>query len=280
MKQYLELAQRVLDEGVTESNRTGIDTIRTFGAQMRFDLSDNKIAAVTTKQLHHKSILHELVWMWHGMTNIQYLNDNGVRIWDEWADENGDLGQVYGAQWRRWPVLERMGLGYMQTYVDQLKTVIETLKTNPTDRRMIVNSWNVGQLDKMALPPCHLMFQLFSQPNPSGEGKRQLKLQIYQRSVDVFLGLPFNLEFYSVLAHLIAHLTDHEAVELIHVSGDAHIYSNHVKQIEKQLTRKPKDCTPRVFISDEVTCMDDVAYEHFTIDGYKSHGKLTGKVAV
>ena len=280
MKQYLQLAYQVMTEGDKEQNRTGIPTTSIFGSQMRFDLTDGKVALVTTKKIHLPSVLHELIWMLSGDTNIKYLQDNGVRIWNEWADENGNLNKVYGHQWRRWERTRRHGMGFTTESIDQIANIIKTLKTNPTDRRIIVSAWNVADIDEMALPPCHMMFQLKSKPAKEEGGKRRLSLQIYQRSVDVFLGLPFNLAFYSVLCHMIAAQTDHVAEELIHVGGDVHIYENHEAQIMEQLERKPKDCTPRVSFTDGIKSIFDYKFEDITITDYKSHPAIKGVVAV
>ena len=279
MKQYLNLAYQVLTEGEKEDNRTGIRATSLFGSQMRFDISNGKLALVTTKKLHLKSIVHELLWMISGDTNTKYLKDNGVRIWDEWADAEGNLGPVYGAQWRNWLVTRKHGMGFATYGVDQLANVIERLKTDPTDRRLIVSAWNVAALDDMALPPCHMMFQLKSKPAKVEGGKRRLSLQIYQRSVDVFLGLPFNLAFYSLLTHMIAAQTGHEADELIHVGGDVHVYENHEDQMQTQLEREVMDCVPRVVLAKKESLFD-YTFEDIQIVGYKSHPALRGKVAV
>lgn len=280
MRNYLNLAYEVLTTGEKESNRTGIPTTSIFGSQMRFDLTDGKVALVTTKKLHLKSIIHELLWMISGNTNIAYLKENGVRIWDEWADENGNLGKVYGHQWRFWTKITPHGLGYRTEYIDQLAKVIETLKTNPTDRRIIVSAWNVGDLDDMALPPCHMMFQFKSKPAKKKGGKRRLSLQIYQRSVDVFLGLPFNLAFYSILCHMVAAQTNHVAEELIHVGGDVHIYENHEKQMLTQLEREVIDCKPTVKLNPNIQSLFDYKFEDIEIVGYESHPAIKGDVAV
>lgn len=281
MKQYLELAQKVLAEGYYEGNRTGIPTTQIFGTMMRFDLTGGKIAAVTTKKIHHKSIVHELLWMISGSTNVKYLQENGVRIWNEWADADGELGPVYGAQWRKWATFEETDAGMQKVIIDQLQTnVIDKLRTAPQDRRIILNAWNVGALEKMNLPPCHMMFQIDSAPAKVEGGKRQLRLLMFQRSVDVFLGLPFNIEFYSILAHMIAQVTNHEAVELIPMGGNVHIYENHMEQIKTQLTRNPYPHTTKVKLNPAIQEIDDFIYDDIEIVGYQSHDKLTGKVAV
>ncbi len=280
MKQYLDLAQHVLDNGYVETHeRTGVTTTQVFGTQMRFDLSGGKIAAITTKEIHHKSIIHELLWMIAGDTNVKYLQENGVRIWNEWAREDGELGPVYGAQWRKWTTFKPMGMGVKKIVIDQLANMVNKLRHAPTDRRILVNAWNVGDLDEMQLPPCHMMFQVDSEPASEEDGKRKLRLQMYQRSVDVFLGLPFNLEFYSILAHMLAQVTNHEAVELIHVGGNVHIYENHLKQIQTQIKRKPKS-QASVRLNPNIKEIDDFTYDDVEIVGYSSHPKLTGKVAV
>lgn len=279
MQQYLEIAQRVLDEGYYEQNRTGVATTQIFGTQSRYDLSDNKLAAVTTKEIHHKSVIHELLWMISGSTNVKYLQENGVRIWNEWCDADGELGPVYGAQWRKWTTFKKMGMGHQKVVVDQLADVIKKLREAPQDRRIILSAWNVADLPEMNLPPCHMMFQVDSAPAAVEGGKRQLRLQMYQRSVDVFLGLPFNLEFYSILAHMLAAVTGHEAVELIHTGGNVHIYENHMEQIKKQLKRKPK-APATLKLNPAIKEIDDFTFDDIEIVGYTSHPKLTGKVAV
>ena len=224
MREYLDLMQRILDEGVEKSDRTGTGTISVFGHQMRFDLSEG-FPVVTTKKVHLKSVIHELLWFISGETNIGYLQDNGVRIWNEWADENGDLGPVYGKQWRRWKTQDG-------TEVDQLAKAIEMIKTNPNSRRIIVSAWNAGELDEMALMPCHAFFQ-FRVAN----GK--LDCQLYQRSADVFLGVPFNIASYALLTHMVAQVCGLEAGEFVHTIGDAHLYLNHLEQAKLQLSREP-----------------------------------------
>lgn len=280
MKQFLNLAYQVLTEGDKEQNRTGVPSTSIFGSQMRFDLTDGKLALVTTKKLHLPSIVHELIWMLSGDTNVKYLQDNNVRIWNEWADENGNLNKVYGHQWRKWERIRRHGMGFVTEQIDQISNIINTLKANPTDRRIIVSAWNVADIEEMALPPCHMMFQLKSKPAKVEGGKRRLSLQIYQRSVDVFLGLPFNLAFYSLMTHMIAAQTGHVAEELIHVGGDVHIYENHEEQIQTQLERKVIDCTPRVVLREDITSIFDYTFADITIEGYKSHPAIKGVVAV
>ena len=261
MKQYLDLLKHVMETGVDKPNRTGIDTRSVFGAQMRFDLSKG-FPLVTTKKVHLKSIIHELIWLLSGNTNIKYLQDNNVRIWNEWADENGNLGPVYGAQWRNFN-----GEG-----IDQIKDVVNRLKTNPNDRRMIVSAWNPAQIDKMALPPCHAFFQFYT-----ANGK--LSCQLYQRSCDLFLGVPFNIASYSLLTMMMAQVTGFEPGEFVHTLGDAHIYHNHFDQVNEQLLRTPYDL-PKMKINPEVKDIDDFKYEDFELTDYQCHPTLKGVVAV
>jgi len=263
MKQYLDIARLVLDKGIQKGDRTGTGTISHFGHQMRFDLSEG-FPLVTTKKLHLKSIIHELIWFLKGDTNIKYLKDNGVRIWDEWADENGDLGKIYGHQWRSWE-----GNGVT---IDQIQEVVDTLKTNPDSRRIIVSAWNVAQLDQMALPPCHCFMQFYV-----ANGK--LSLQLYQRSADLFLGVPFNIASYSLLLLMMAQVTGLEAGEFIHTFGDVHIYNNHIDQVKEQLTREPYKL-PTMVLNKEVTNIFDFKYEDFTLVGYEAHPHIKGQVAV
>ena len=263
MKQYLDLARLVLEKGVQKGDRTGTGTISHFGHQMRFDLSEG-FPLVTTKKLHLKSIIHELLWFLKGDTNIKYLKENGVRIWNEWADDHGDLGKIYGHQWRSWE-----GDGVV---IDQIQEVVDTLKTNPDSRRIIVSSWNVAQLDQMALPPCHCFMQFYV-----ANGK--LSLQLYQRSADLFLGVPFNIASYSLLLLMMAQVTGLEAGEFIHTFGDVHIYNNHIDQIKEQLTREPYKL-PTMVLNKEVTNIFDFKYEDFTLVGYEAHPHIKGEVAV
>ncbi len=261
MKAYLDVLQHILDKGVDKPNRTGIDTRSVFGAQMRFDLSEG-FPLVTTKKVHLKSIIHELIWLLSGNTNIKYLTDNGVRIWNEWADENGDLGPVYGAQWRNFN-----GQG-----IDQIADVIHRIKTNPNDRRMIVSAWNPAQIDQMALPPCHAFFQFYV-----ANGK--LSCQLYQRSCDMFLGVPFNIASYSLLTMMIAQVTGLEPGDFVHTLGDAHIYHNHFDQVREQLSRTPY-ALPKMKINPAVTDINEFKYEDFELVDYVSHPTLKGVVAV
>lgn len=261
MKQYLDLLQHIMENGTDKPNRTGIDTRSVFGAQMRFDLSKG-FPLVTTKKVHLKSIIHELIWLLSGNTNIKYLKDNNVRIWNEWADKDGNLGPVYGAQWRNFN-----GQG-----IDQIKDVVNRLKTNPNDRRMIVSAWNPAQIDQMALPPCHAFFQFYT-----ANGK--LSCQLYQRSCDMFLGVPFNIASYSLLTMMMAQVTGFEPGDFVHTLGDAHIYHNHFDQVKEQISRTPFEL-PQMKINPDVKNIDDFKYEDFELVNYQSHGKLEGVVAV
>lgn len=280
MRQYLQLGKQILADGLHSDNRTDTPSISLFGSQSRYDLTNGKIAAITTKKIHFKSIIHELLWMISGDTNVGYLRENGVTIWDEWADENGDLGPVYGAQWRKHKSFSRSGMGLKVSVIDQLAIAIDTLINNPNSRRIIVDSWSVADLPEMALPPCHMLFQFYSKPSPLAGYPRELSIQVYQRSVDYFLGLPFNLAFYSILCHMVAQVTGHTAKELIHIGGDVHIYENHVKQVELQLSREPKEETATVALNPSITSIDDFTFKDIEIVGYKSHAHIAGKVAV
>lgn len=264
MRQYLSLLQHVLDHGVEKSDRTGTGTISTFGYQMRFDLSEG-FPMVTTKKLHLKSIIYELLWFIKGDTNVKYLQENGVRIWNEWADENGDLGPVYGKQWRSWQ-------GADGKTVDQLMKVVSTLKENPDSRRMIINAWNVGELDKMALTPCHCMFQFYV-----ADGK--LSCQLFQRSADCFLGVPFNIASYALFTMMIAQVCNLEVGEFVHTFGDAHIYKDHLEQTKLQLSRDPRPL-PTMKINPEVHSILDFTYEDFTLIDYNPHPHIKAKVSV
>lgn len=264
MKQYQAFLNHILEEGTFKGDRTGTGTISTFGYQMRFDLSEG-FPLVTTKKCHLKSIIHELLWFISGDTNVKYLQENGVRIWNEWADENGDLGPVYGKQWRRWETADGR-------VIDQLAQVIEDIKTNPNSRRLIVNAWNVGELDQMALPPCHMFFQFYV-----NNGK--LSCQLYQRSADAFLGVPFNIASYALLVMMVAQVTGLEAGEFVHTIGDAHVYSNHVEQVKLQLTREPY-ALPQMKLNPAVTSIDEFKFEDFELVNYEAHPHIAGKVAV
>ncbi len=264
MQSYLDLLQHILDTGVEKSDRTGTGTISCFGYQMRFDLQEG-FPMLTTKKLHLKSIIHELLWFLKGDTNIKYLKDNGVGIWDEWADENGDLGPVYGHQWRSW-------VGADGQVHDQIKDVLNTIKTNPDSRRMIVNAWNVGDLQKMALTPCHALFQFYV-----ANGK--LSCQLYQRSADVFLGVPFNIASYALLTMMMAQVCGLQYGEFIHTFGDVHLYSNHVEQAKLQLTRTPFPL-PTMKINPDVKDLFDFKFEDFTLENYQSHPHIKAPVAI
>jgi len=264
MKQYLDLMQHVKTHGVRKSDRTGTGTLSVFGYQMRFDISE-KFPAVTTKKLHFKSIIHELLWFLQGETNTRYLKDHGVTIWDEWADENGELGPVYGSQWRSWHTADGRT-------IDQIREVIEQIKKYPDSRRLIVSAWNVGEIDKMALAPCHAFFQFYV-----AEGK--LSCQMYQRSADIFLGVPFNIASYSLLTMMIAQVTGLKAGEFVHTLGDAHLYLNHLEQVETQLAREPLPW-PVMKLNPDVKSILDFKYEDFELVGYQSHPAIPAPIAV
>ena len=264
MKQYLDLKAHVLAHGHAKGDRTGTGTLSVFGHQMRFDLAEG-FPLVTTKKLHLRSIIHELLWFIRGETNIQYLHDNKVRIWDEWADANGDLGPVYGAQWRSWPARDG-------STIDQLVKLIAMIRQNPNSRRLMVTAWNPADVDAMALPPCHCLFQFYV----AGD---KLSCQLYQRSADIFLGVPFNIASYALLTHMIAQVTGLKAGEFIHTLGDAHLYVNHLDQAREQLTRRPYPL-PTLKIARDVREIDDFAYEDFVIEGYESHPHIAAPVAV
>ncbi len=264
MQQYLDLMKRAYDNGVVKEDRTGTGIKSVFGHQMRFDLSEG-FPMVTTKKLHLKSIIHELLWFLKGSGNVKYLQDNGVRIWNEWADENGDLGPVYGVQWRSWQGADG------RTH-DQIKNVIEQIKANPNSRRLIVNAWNVGELENMALPPCHMFFQFYV-----ANGK--LSCQLYQRSADIFLGVPFNIASYALLTMMVAQVCGLEPGDFVHTLGDAHIYSNHMEQCKLQMSREPM-ALPTLKINPEVKNIDDFKFEDFELVGYEAHPHIKGIVAV
>jgi thymidylate synthase len=264
MRQYLDLIQQIYDHGAIKEDRTGTGTRSLFGHQMRFDLADS-FPLLTTKKLHLRSIIHELLWFLTGDTNIQYLRDNKVRIWDEWADEDGNLGPVYGHQWRSWQSTDGR-------VIDQISDVIGNIKSNPDSRRLIVSAWNVGDVDKMALPPCHLLFQFYV-----ANGK--LSCQLYQRSADVFLGVPFNIASYALLTLMVAQVTSLQPGEFVHTLGDAHLYSNHLEQAELQLSREPLDL-PTLRINPDVTNIFDFKFEDFTLDNYDPHPHIKASVAV
>ena len=264
MQQYLNLLNRILTEGTQKGDRTGTGTLSIFGHQMRFDLRDG-FPLLTTKKLHLKSIIYELLWFLRGDTNVHYLQEHGVRIWDEWADENGELGPVYGHQWRSWP-------DYKGGTIDQIKNVVDMIKHNPDSRRMLVTAWNPAEVDDMALPPCHCLFQFYV-----ADGR--LSLQLYQRSADSFLGVPFNLASYALLLQMIAQVTGLEAGEFIHTTGDTHLYLNHLEQAKLQLTREPRPL-PKMKINPDVKDIFDFKYEDFELIGYDPLPHIPGVVAV
>ncbi|MBW6459038.1 MAG: thymidylate synthase [Bacteroidales bacterium] len=264
MKQYLDLLEHVLKTGVEKPDRTGTGTISVFGYQMRFDLEQG-FPVMTTKKLHLRSIIHELLWFLKGDTNLKYLHDNNVTIWDEWADGNGDLGHIYGYQWRSWPTPDGRK-------IDQISNVIASIKTNPDSRRHIVSAWNVGELDRMALPPCHLLFQFYV-----ADGR--LSCQLYQRSCDIFLGVPFNIASYALLTMMMAQVTGLNPGEFIHTLGDAHIYLNHIDQVKLQLSRTPFPL-PQMILNPERKSIFDFIYEDFKLENYQSHPHIKGEISV
>ena len=264
MKQYLDLCQRVLNEGTEKHDRTGTGTISVFGHQMRFNLEEG-FPLLTTKKLHLKSIIHELLWFLNGDTNIKYLQDNGVRLWNEWADENGELGPVYGHQWRSWP-------DYQGGHIDQITQLVEQIKKNPDSRRHIVSAWNVAEVNNMALPPCHTLFQFYV-----ADGK--LSLQLYQRSADIFLGVPFNIASYALLLQMMAQVTGLRVGDFVHTFGDAHIYLNHIEQVKLQLSRDPRPL-PKMVINPNIKDIFDFKFEDFSLQDYDPHPHIKGVVAV
>lgn len=264
MKQYQELLQRILDTGVKKEDRTGTGTLSVFAHQMRFNLQDG-FPLLTTKKLHTRSIIHELLWFLKGDTNTVYLHDNKVTIWDEWADENGDLGPIYGKQWRAWEAKDGR-------VIDQIGELIEQIKKTPDSRRLLVSAWNVGDLDKMALPPCHIIFQFYVANN-------RLSCQLYQRSADVFLGVPFNIASYALLTHMIAQVCGLDVGEFIHTTGDTHLYLNHIEQARLQLTRTPYQL-PTLKLNESITDINDFKYEDIAIENYESHPHIKASVAV
>ena len=264
MKQYLELVKHVLDNGVFKGDRTGTGTKSVFGYQMRFNMADG-FPLLTTKKVHLKSIIHELLWFLQGSTNVHYLQENGVRIWNEWAADDGELGPIYGYQWRSWP-------DYDGGHIDQISDVIEQIKHNPDSRRLIVSAWNVAQVPQMALPPCHTLFQFYV-----ADGK--LSLQLYQRSGDIFLGVPFNIASYALLLLMVAQVTGLEPGEYIHTLGDAHIYSNHFDQVNEQLQRTPRQL-PRIVLNPDVKSIFDFRYDDFKLEDYDPYPPIKGVVAV
>ncbi len=264
MKQYLELLNRILNEGTRKSDRTGTGTLSVFGHQMRFDMAEG-FPLLTTKKLHLKSIIYELLWFLRGDTNVKYLHDHGVRIWDEWADENGELGPIYGHEWRSWP-------DYQGGTIDQIANVVDQIRRTPDSRRMIVSAWNVAEVDSMALPPCHTMFQFYV-----AEGR--LSLQLYQRSADTFLGVPFNIASYALLLQMMAQVTGLQPGEFIHTTGDTHLYLNHLDQARLQLTRTPRKL-PRMAINPDVESIFDFTYEDFRLEGYDPWPHIKAEVSV
>lgn len=264
MKQYLDLLQHVIDNGVQKEDRTGTGTISTFGYQMRFNLNEG-FPLITTKKLHLKSIIHELLWFLNGDTNTKYLVDNGVHIWNEWADEDGNLGHIYGYQWRSWP-------DYNGGHIDQISEIIETIKTNPDSRRIIVSAWNVADIPNMNLPPCHAFFQFYV-----ADGK--LSCQLYQRSADSFLGVPFNISSYALLTMMVAQVTGLKLGDFVHTFGDLHIYTNHLEQVKLQLSREPLSL-PQIKINPDVKNIFDFKYSDFELVNYQSHPHIKGEVAI
>ena len=272
MKQYLDILNRILTEGVKKDDRTGTGTISIFGTQSRYRLEDG-FPLLTTKKLHLKSIIYELLWFLRGDTNVRWLQEHGVRIWNEWADADGELGPVYGHQWRSWP-------DYRGGTIDQIKYVTDQLKNNPNSRRMIVSAWNVAEVNDMALPPCHTMFQFYVAPAPeASDGKGRLSLQLYQRSADTFLGVPFNIASYALLLMMMAQVTGYEPGDFIHTTGDTHLYLNHLEQARLQLSREPRPL-PRMVINPDVKSIFDFRYEDFELEGYDPWPHIKAEVSV
>lgn len=264
MKQYLDLAQHVMQNGTRKTDRTGTGTISTFGYQMRFNLQDN-FPLLTTKKIHLRSVIYELLWFLRGDTNVKFLQDNKVRIWNEWADKNGELGPIYGYQWRSWTAAGNR-------HIDQISQLVENIKHNPDSRRHIVSAWNVGDLDDMALPPCHILFQFYVADN-------RLSCQLYQRSADIFLGLPFNIASYSLLTLMLAQVTNLQPGELVHTLGDAHIYLNHIEQVKQQVKRQPRNL-PQLTLNPVITSIFDFSYSDFSLSNYEPHPHIKGEISV
>ena len=264
MRQYLDLLNHILEEGVEKEDRTGVGTLSTFGYQTRFKLSEG-FPLITTKKIHIKSVIYELLWFLKGDNNISYLNKNGVSIWDEWADAEGNLGRVYGVQWRSWKKSN-------ENYVDQIKNLMDSLKSNPNSRRHIVSAWNVAELEEMALPPCHCLFQFYVSQN-------KLSCQLYQRSADAFLGVPFNIASYSLLVHMIAKVLKYDVGDFVHTIGDLHLYKNHINQAKEQISRKPYQL-PSIQIKRDIQDIFDFKYDDFEIINYQAHPHISGEIAV
>lgn len=271
MKPYLDLLDRILREGVEKGDRTGTGTLSVFGHQMRFNLEEG-FPLLTTKKLHLKSIIHELLWFLQGSTNVKYLQEHGVRIWNEWADENGELGPVYGHQWRSWP-------DYDGNSIDQIKIILDQLKNNPNSRRMLVSAWNVAEVNKMALPPCHTMFQFYVAPPKDADDKPRLSLQLYQRSADTFLGVPFNIASYALLCMMVAQVCDMKPGDFVHTTGDTHLYLNHLEQARLQLTREPRPL-PVMRINPDVKDLFAFQYEDFQLENYDPWPHIKAEVSV